>query len=100
MESSEDKLTALQRELLQRFFQLAEGLFLTGGAALAGFHLRHRTTEDLDLFTLEEAAFEPGQFALREAARAVGAEMVSRQEAPKDPPRSPKRRRDRAGARA
>lgn len=31
---------------------------MTGGAALAGFWLHHRTTSDLDLFTLDDDAFE------------------------------------------
>jgi hypothetical protein len=55
------RLTALQRELIDRFFALEQRFFLTGGAALAGFYLGHRETEDLDLFSppgpdLEEAA--------------------------------------------
>lgn len=48
------KLTALRREILDAFFQRERGFFLTGGAALAGFHLGHRTTDDLDLFTLQQ----------------------------------------------
>ncbi len=49
----QDRLSPLQREVLEGFFELAPGYFLTGGAALAGFHLGHRTTEDLDLFVHE-----------------------------------------------
>jgi hypothetical protein len=45
--SAPSKLTAFQREVLDAFFQRERGFFLTGGAALAGFHLGHRTTEDL-----------------------------------------------------
>jgi hypothetical protein len=45
-------LTALQAEVLGEFFRREQGFFLTGGAALAGFHLCHRETHDLDLFTL------------------------------------------------
>jgi hypothetical protein len=44
--SAPSKLTALQREVLDAFFQRERGFFLTGGAALAGFHLGHRTTDD------------------------------------------------------
>lgn len=51
MASSSDKLTPLQRALLDAFFRQEQRFFLTGGAALAGFHLQHRTTLDLDLFT-------------------------------------------------
>lgn len=52
MDSSQpDPLTDLQRDLLREFFAREQRLFLTGGAALAGFYLHHRKTEDLDLFT-------------------------------------------------
>jgi hypothetical protein len=44
-------LTDLQRAILDRFFVDRREFFLTGGGALAGFHLRHRATHDLDLFT-------------------------------------------------
>jgi len=45
-----DRLTKLQRELVVAFFEREQRLFLTGGAALAGFYFAHRETEDLDLF--------------------------------------------------
>jgi hypothetical protein len=57
------KLTSLQRDVLDAFFQRERGFFLTGGAALAGFHLGHRTTDDLDLFTSQDGAFERGRSA-------------------------------------
>ena len=41
----------MQKEALSAFFEREREFFLTGGAALVGFHLRHRTTTDLDLFT-------------------------------------------------
>jgi len=44
--SAPSKLTALQKDVLDAFFQRERGFFLTGGAALAGFHLGHRTTDD------------------------------------------------------
>ena len=54
MASSPDRLSALQYDVLSAFFRAAPvGWFLTGGAALAGFWLKHRTTEDLDLFATE-----------------------------------------------
>jgi hypothetical protein len=80
--STSSKLTPLQREVLDAFFQRERGFFLTGGAALAGFHLRHRTTDDLDLFTLEPVAFERGRFVLADVAAAVGCELEVRQDAP------------------
>src|SRR5437867_9972326 len=50
-----DKLTPLQRDFLEAFFARESRFFLTGGAALAGFYLRHRETKDLDLFTSSDA---------------------------------------------
>lgn len=47
-------LTPLQQTVLAEFFRREAGFFLTGGAALAGFHLGHRTTQDLDLFTPDD----------------------------------------------
>lgn len=70
------RLDSLQRDVLAAFFERESGFFLTGGAALAGFHLYHRTTKDLDLFTTEER-IEEGVSALADAAREVGASMES-----------------------
>ncbi|HEV2852581.1 MAG TPA: nucleotidyl transferase AbiEii/AbiGii toxin family protein [Thermoanaerobaculia bacterium] len=47
---SGDKLTPLQWRLLEILAGIEPPWTLTGGAALAGFHLKHRTTKDLDLF--------------------------------------------------
>jgi hypothetical protein len=76
------KLTALQREVLAAFFQRERDFFLTGGAALAGFHLGHRTTDDLDLFTAQPLAFERGRFILADVAAALGGALQVRQDAP------------------
>jgi hypothetical protein len=76
------KLTALQGEVLGAFFQRERGFFLTGGAALAGFYLGHRTTDDLDLFTTQDQAFERGRFVLADVAAAIGGELAVRQDAP------------------
>lgn len=80
--SAPSKLTAFQREVLDAFFQRERGFFLTGGAALAGFHLGHRTTDDLDLFTLQQSAFERSRFVLADVAAAIGARLDVRQDAP------------------
>ena len=47
-------LTPLQHDFLSSFFgQPASAPFvLTGGTALAAFHLQHRLSEDLDLFAV------------------------------------------------
>ena len=47
---SGDRLSPLQWSILERLSGLEPQWTLTGGGALAGFHLKHRTTRDLDLF--------------------------------------------------
>ncbi len=47
---SGDRLTPLQWRILRVLGSLEPAWTLTGGAALAGVHLHHRTTRDLDLF--------------------------------------------------
>lgn len=44
------RLSELQSQLLAALAGMDPPWTLTGGAALAGFHLGHRTTRDLDLF--------------------------------------------------
>lgn len=46
----ESRLGALQRRILAVLAGFDPPWRLTGGAALAGYHLGHRTTRDLDLF--------------------------------------------------
>ena len=65
-------LDSFQQEVLAAFFERQQGFFLTGGAALVGFHLHHRTTLDLDLFTTDDL-LDDGEAALQEAARNLGA---------------------------
>jgi hypothetical protein len=76
-----DSLTALQRDLLRGFFARERRFFLTGGAALVGFHLGHRTTHDLDLFS---AAFilDEGEAVLVAVAEDLGATIESVTTAP------------------
>lgn len=80
--STPSKLTALQRDVLDAFFRRERDFFLTGGAALAGFHLGHPPTDDLDLFTAQESAFERGRFVLTEVAAELKGTLQSRQDAP------------------
>jgi hypothetical protein len=47
---SGDRLSGLQWRILEVLSGLEPGWTLTGGAALVGIHLKHRTTKDLDLF--------------------------------------------------
>jgi hypothetical protein len=65
-----------------RFFRKERGFFLTGGAALAGYYLGHRSTNDLDLFTLDDEAFERGRFVLADVARELEAGVEARHHAP------------------
>lgn len=51
-------LTSLQRAFLERFFGrsfLRDRFALAGGTALSGFYLRHRWSEDLDLFARDRS---------------------------------------------
>ncbi len=75
-------LTPLQVEILRAFFERERGFYLTGGAALSGYHLGHRTTDDLDLFTADPQAFERGRFVLGDVASSIGARLEIRQDAP------------------
>jgi hypothetical protein len=77
------KLTALQRAILTAFFRRERGFFLTGGAALAGFHLGQRPTGDLGLFTVCKDAFERGRHVLDDVAAELGGTIVTRQDAPR-----------------
>jgi len=47
---ADSRLTPLQERVLGELAGRPAGWTLTGGGALAGFHTRHRTTRDLDLF--------------------------------------------------
>jgi hypothetical protein len=50
------KLSPLQEQILIALSGLQPAWTLTGGAALAGFHTKHRETRDLDLFFHHERA--------------------------------------------
>ncbi len=71
---SNEWLTPLQAELLQRFFSTAVGrhFFLTGGTALAAYHLHHRLSVDLDLFTLDELAKREADLLMPRLAADLG----------------------------
>jgi len=65
-------LTALQDEILRRFFAGRREFFLTGGAALVGFHLHHRETHDLDLFSAAASSIEDAERTLVQIAQELG----------------------------
>jgi predicted nucleotidyltransferase component of viral defense system len=81
--SPDSTLTTLQVDTLRAFFERERDFFLTGGAALAGFHLGHRHTDDLDLFTTDDEAFARGRRVLAEVAIAVGGILEIRQDTPR-----------------
>jgi hypothetical protein len=76
------KLSPLQHAFVDAFFSEPPSFFLTGGGALAGFHLGHRTTDDLDLFSPPVEAMELAVQRLRRAAAGIGATVEGVQEAP------------------
>ncbi len=81
MGAPRSRLTRLQTDVLAAFFQREQGFYLTGGGALAGYHLGHRETHDLDLFTLSPA-MDDGLRALRATARELGASLEEIRTAP------------------
>ena len=77
------KLSGFQHDALEAICARAkDSLFLTGGAALAGFHLGHRRTDALDLFTVAPEAFERTRYVMGEVVVALGATLEVRQDAP------------------
>jgi hypothetical protein len=77
---SGDKLSALQWRILERLSALQPPWTLTGGGALAGFHLKHRTTRDLDLFWhgLHQLGSLPGEVQNSLAAEGLEVTPVQR----------------------
>src|SRR5579859_3041326 len=75
-------LTPLQARVLRAFFEREHHFFLTGGAALVGFYLHRRVTGDLDLFTLDDNAFERGPHVIAEVGELLAAQLEIRQDAP------------------
>jgi predicted nucleotidyltransferase len=73
-------LNSFQREVLEAFFRREQRFFLTGGAALVGFHFDRRDTKDLDLFTTEEALAD-GVRTLQVVARELSATIEAVQTA-------------------
>jgi len=79
---SHGRLTPLQDAVLRAFFGAEREFFLSGGAALVGFHLQHRETTDLDLFTSSADAFERARIVLANVISQMGATLVIRQDSP------------------
>lgn len=75
------RLSRLQEKVLLGFFSKTRSFFLTGGAALAAYHLGHRTTDDLDLFT-SSADLDEGVSALQSVADEEGASIQALRTSP------------------
>jgi len=73
---SGDKLTALQWRILEILAGLQPPWTLTGGAALAGFHLKHRFTKDLDLFWHGQSQLGGLPQKVRDRLTAAGLEIA------------------------
>ena len=73
------QLSLLQNDFLEAFFEREDRFFLTGGAALAGFYLGHRQTQDLDPTT---DSMSGGIASVTEVARDLGAKLEAIQTAP------------------
>jgi predicted nucleotidyltransferase component of viral defense system len=73
-----DLLTPLQRRLLREIGRspLRDEFFLTGGTALAAFHLHHRYSVDLDLFTENPAAVAQVPPTMQEITSRLGLEIT------------------------
>ncbi|MEI8256112.1 MAG: nucleotidyl transferase AbiEii/AbiGii toxin family protein [Deltaproteobacteria bacterium] len=76
------RLTEIQQKVLDAFFAVERGFFLSGGGALVGFYLGHRETTDLDLFTSSVEAFDRARIELPIVLESIGGSLVVRQEAP------------------
>lgn len=73
---SGDKLTALQWRILEVLAGIEPTWTLTGGAALAGIHLKHRTTKDLDLFWHGQSQLGSLPQQIRDRLTAAGLEAA------------------------
>lgn len=76
------RLTELQHRVLRILAKDAPGWSLSGGAALAGYHLGHRPTEDLDLFYHGHRAFEHEPRAVEDALVGQGLAVRALQRSP------------------
>jgi hypothetical protein len=72
---SDSGLGPFQRALLMEIASRSSEFFLTGGGVLAEWSLRHRRTDDLDLFTTSGDAMSSCDRILRASAEALCAEV-------------------------
>ena len=70
-------LTKGQETFLNAFFKKTSDFYLTGGTALSGFYLGHRTSIDLDFFTQSENVFDELDFIIHEVSSDITCEIKS-----------------------
>jgi hypothetical protein len=75
MDSSPPGLSSLQRDPLREFFARERGFVLTGGGALVGYHLKHRRSDDLDLFGKPPTRLADARRIVEAAASVLGARV-------------------------
>jgi predicted nucleotidyltransferase component of viral defense system len=73
------RLTALQSRVLEVLAGFEPPLTLTGGGALVGFYLDHRTTRDLDLFLHGHSVLGDNAARVIDTLRAAGLQVSSTQ---------------------
>jgi len=78
----DSRLSPLQVRILSLLAGFSPPWRLTGGAALAGFHLGHRTTRDLDLFFHGRTTLDSIPQELESTLRAAGLSVRVDREAP------------------
>jgi hypothetical protein len=72
---SDSGLSTLQRRLLAEISQRSNAFFMTGGGVLVEWVLRHRRTDDLDMFTTNPEAMASCDAILRASAEAISAQV-------------------------
>lgn len=75
-------MSPLQHRILDLLAGFDPPWRLTGGGALAGFHLGHRTTRDLDLFFHGRTALDTIPSEVESTLRAAGLSVRTEREAP------------------
>lgn len=77
-----NRLTSLQQRILRTLATLNPPWTLTGGGALVGVHLGHRTTRDLDLFWRARSELGPAAADAQSLLRAAGLDVAALRTAP------------------
>lgn len=77
-------LTPFQKRILTAIghSDLAPSFYLTGGTALAVYHLQHRYSEDLDFFAVAQGAVAGVTTILTDLSRALHATARNRRAVP------------------